>query len=51
MRAGFIPHVFVSGDALGDRSLHPFAVVVQKPFLESDLIRAIERACAGSNAT
>ncbi len=41
---GFVPHVFVSGDILGVKALRPGAVVVQKPFRASDLVRAIQRA-------
>ncbi len=43
-RSGFIPHIFVSGDRLGGQSLLPGAVVLQKPFTEHDLKRAIQRA-------
>ena len=44
LRAGFVPHVFVTGDALRDLSLGPNAVLIQKPFREPDIVRAIERA-------
>jgi CheY-like chemotaxis protein len=44
--AGFVPHVFVSGDALRVRTLRPGAVVIQKPFRESDLAQAMQRALA-----
>ena len=44
LRERFVPHVFVSGDDLTRRSLHNRAAVVQKPFLEADLLRAIDRA-------
>jgi CheY-like chemotaxis protein len=44
LRTGFIPHVFVSGDALRVLLLRPDAVVIQKPFREADLASAIERA-------
>jgi two-component system, response regulator PdtaR len=43
LRCGFLPHVFVSGDPLVGR-LSPSAVVIQKPFVEADLIRAIQTA-------
>lgn len=46
LQTGFVPHVFVSGDDLRGRSLHIRAAVVQKPFLEADFLRAIERALA-----
>jgi CheY-like chemotaxis protein len=40
----FVPHVFVSGDALRVRALRPGAVVIQKPFREADLASAMQRA-------
>jgi len=43
-RAEFVPHLFVSGDISRIRVLRPGAVVVQKPFHERDLARAIQRA-------
>jgi CheY-like chemotaxis protein len=46
LRKGFVPHVFVSGDISSIRSSRPGAVVLQKPFRESDLARAIQRALA-----
>ena len=44
LRDSFIPHVFTSGDRLEAAVLHPRAVVLQKPFLETDLALAIQRA-------
>jgi FixJ family two-component response regulator len=44
LRTGFLPHVFVSGNTLRAQSLTPGAVVIQKPFNESELLQAIERA-------
>ncbi len=44
LKDGFIPHVFVSGDRLTRTSLSPEAIVLQKPFQEPDLVRAIARA-------
>ena len=46
LRAGFVPHVFVSGDRLREQAIALGSVVLQKPFRESDLVRAIERALA-----
>jgi DNA-binding response OmpR family regulator len=43
-RTGPVPHLFVSGDTARVRDLRPDAVVIQKPFRERDLARAIERA-------
>jgi CheY-like chemotaxis protein len=50
LRAGFVPHVFVTGDALRDLSLGPDAVLIQKPFREPDIVQAIERALAAKPA-
>ena len=46
LRAGFVPHVFVTGDRLRDQALSPGAVVIQKPFDESELVGAMESALA-----
>ncbi|MDQ2861886.1 MAG: response regulator [Pseudomonadota bacterium] len=45
-RTGFVPHLFLSGAALEIETLRPGAVVLQKPFVDGDLCRAIERALA-----
>lgn len=44
LRAGPVPHVFVSGDSSWVRALRPRASVLQKPFHEAELTRAIQRA-------
>jgi FixJ family two-component response regulator len=44
LRTGFVPHVFISGDILTLRALKPGTVAIQKPFDESVLVRAIQRA-------
>jgi DNA-binding response OmpR family regulator len=44
LRTGPMPHVFVSGDTARVRILKPDAVVMQKPFRERDLARAINLA-------
>lgn len=41
-----IPHVFVSGDPAQVSKLRSTAVVLQKPFREADLTRAIHQALA-----
>jgi two-component system, response regulator PdtaR len=46
LRAGFVPHVFVSGDPLTDQPLALGSVALQKPFREADLVRAIGSALA-----
>jgi CheY-like chemotaxis protein len=44
LRNGFVPHIFVSGDMATARRLHEGSVVLEKPFDEFQLARAIERA-------
>ena len=44
--SGAIRHVFTSGDTMQVRLQRPNAVVVQKPFVESELAQAIARAMA-----
>ena len=46
IREGFVPHVFVTGDALRSLPLGPEAVLVQKPYRPSDLATAIATAIA-----
>jgi two-component system, response regulator PdtaR len=43
-RTGPVPHLFVTGDISRVEALRPGAVVIQKPFQEADLARAIQRA-------
>ena len=45
LRSWPIPHVFVSGDVAGVQAQMPGAVVLRKPFRESELAAAIQRAC------
>jgi two-component system, response regulator PdtaR len=49
LRTGFVPHVFISGDVSKVLALRPDAIVIQKPFREFDLARAIQ--CALGAAT
>jgi CheY-like chemotaxis protein len=44
LRTWFVPHVFVSGDISRVRRLKPDAVMLPKPYRESDLASAIQRA-------
>jgi len=44
LRTGWVPHVFVSGETSTIQSLRPGAIVIQKPFRDIDLNRAIQRA-------
>jgi len=46
LSTGYVPHVFISGDVSRIRALNPGAIVLQKPFHEAQLARAIERAIA-----
>ena len=43
LRSGFILHIYISGDRLQQGRVHPRAVLLQKPFLESDLALAIKK--------
>ncbi len=45
-----IPHVFISGDISRVKALRPDAVMLQKPFRQSDLARAVERALGPAGA-
>ena len=44
LRAGPMPHIFVSGDISRVRILRPNSIMVQKPFREADIANAIQRA-------
>lgn len=44
LRNQSMPYVFVSSDSYGAYALRPGAVVLQEPFRQSDLARAIHRA-------
>ncbi len=44
LRNGWVPHVFVSGETSTIQALRPGAIVIQKPFRDVDLDRAIQRA-------
>ena len=44
LRTGWIPHLFVSGETSTILALRPGAIVIQKPFRDTDLHRAIQRA-------
>lgn len=39
-----IAHVFISGDILPIQALRPLATMIQKPFFEAELARAIQGA-------
>jgi CheY-like chemotaxis protein len=44
LRTGWVPHLFVSGEISTIQALRPSSIVIQKPFREMDLNRAIQRA-------
>lgn len=44
LRNGFVPHIFVTGDDASLRSLRPKAIIIRKPFQETDLVEAMELA-------
>jgi CheY-like chemotaxis protein len=51
LRSRFVPHVFVTGNALRGMPLGPDTVLIQKPFRVTDLERAIQRALAMAAAS
>jgi CheY-like chemotaxis protein len=44
LRTGFVPHVFISGDAASIQAVRLGATALQKPFRDLDLARAIQSA-------
>jgi CheY-like chemotaxis protein len=48
--AGFVPYFFMSGNVAKVRALRPDAVVLEKPFHEAQLARAIQHALQAANA-
>jgi CheY-like chemotaxis protein len=50
LRAGSLPHIFLSGDPEKIKARRPAAVVVRKPFRQIELVRAIERALGAAAA-
>jgi CheY-like chemotaxis protein len=51
LRTGFVPHVFVTGDAASVRAVRPGAIVMEKPFRDPELGYAIQRALARTRQT
>jgi two-component system, response regulator PdtaR len=49
LSAGFVPHLFVSGDIKKVLARRPEAVVIEKPFRESELDQAIRRTLDTAN--
>ncbi|MCW2286724.1 CheY-like chemotaxis protein [Rhodoblastus acidophilus] len=47
-RVGPVPHFFITGDMRSLRTLKPEAIILQKPYFDSDLIRAIALAVGRS---
>jgi CheY-like chemotaxis protein len=47
LRDRFVPHIFITGDLSGISALRPGATVLEKPFAELDLFRAIARSLEG----
>jgi two-component system, response regulator PdtaR len=44
LRTRFVPHLFITGNISKISALRPDAVVLEKPFREPELARAIQRA-------
>jgi two-component system, response regulator PdtaR len=51
LQSRFVPHVFVTGNAVRGMPLGPDTILIQKPFRVSDLERAIQRAFATATAS
>jgi DNA-binding response OmpR family regulator len=51
LRTGFVPHLFISGNISRVEALKPGAAVLQKPFHEAELTRAIQRALDAAAAS
>ena len=49
LRDGFVPHVFVTGDLLSNLDLGPDAVLIQKPYRQTDIVAAIARAIGNAS--
>lgn len=45
-----IPHIFVTGDLRKVRSLHPDAIILQKPYFMPQLVAAIAQALTSPTA-
>lgn len=50
LRAGPVPHVFVSGDLSKVKAAKPDAVAIRKPYREADIAQAIRRALDAADA-
>jgi two-component system, response regulator PdtaR len=46
LTTGFVPHLFTTGDAMKVRLLRPDAIILEKPFNETELADAIAIALA-----
>ena len=46
--AGFVPHVFVTGDIAALTALRAGVVAIQKPYVEAELVRAMAKALAAN---
>ena len=44
LRAGPVPHIFVSGDLSKVKAAKPDSVAIRKPYREADIAQAIRRA-------
>jgi len=50
LQDGAMPHIFVSGDTARILTLRPLAVVLEKPYFETDLEQAIQLALTPPSA-
>ncbi len=51
LKSGFVPHLFVTGDARAVQMSRPHAVILEKPFREPDLALAIQSALDATPAS
>ena len=49
VRDGVVPHVLVTGDLLSNLDLGPDAVLIQKPYRQTDIVAAIARAIGNAS--
>ncbi|TCL90677.1 response regulator receiver domain-containing protein [Rhizobium sp. PP-WC-2G-219] len=50
LKQGFMPHIFTTGDRLLEEDVSPDAIILQKPFLDAALNKAIEAALVAKPA-
>jgi CheY-like chemotaxis protein len=51
LQNGFVPHLFMSGNIRKVLARRPSAVWIEKPFCESELVQAIQRALVAADSS